>query len=127
MSNHYWGWGLEDDELYVRMTSAGLNITRPTGITSGRNNTFLHLHDRTKRQRDTVKLFNQKEITRRRDRLTGVHNVKYRVIDRHRLTIDNIPIVILNVELFCSHKETPWCDNAHNVNKPTSKSSLTKH
>lgn len=27
MSNRYWGWGREDDELYVRMKKANLNVS----------------------------------------------------------------------------------------------------
>jgi len=26
MSNRYWGWGREDDELYVRLRRAGLQV-----------------------------------------------------------------------------------------------------
>lgn len=40
MSNNYWGWGLEDDEFYVRIKEAGLKVTRPSNITTGRDNTF---------------------------------------------------------------------------------------
>lgn len=41
MSNKYWGWGLEDDEFYVRIKDAGLRVTRPANITTGTSNTFL--------------------------------------------------------------------------------------
>lgn len=27
MSNRYWGWGREDDELYVRLKKAGLRVS----------------------------------------------------------------------------------------------------
>ena len=27
MSNRYWGWGREDDELYVRLKKAGLKVS----------------------------------------------------------------------------------------------------
>ena len=40
MSNKYWGWGLEDDEFYVRLKEAGLNVSRPINITTGPENTF---------------------------------------------------------------------------------------
>lgn len=40
LSNRYWGWGLEDDEFYVRLKDAHLNITRPENIFTGINNTF---------------------------------------------------------------------------------------
>lgn len=40
MSNNYWGWGLEDDEFYVRLKDAGLKVTRPSNITTGTKDTF---------------------------------------------------------------------------------------
>lgn len=40
MSNRYWGWGLEDDEFYVRIKNAHLTVKRPKNITTGINNTF---------------------------------------------------------------------------------------
>lgn len=40
MSNKYWGWGLEDDEFYVRITDAGLKVSRPENIKTGINDTF---------------------------------------------------------------------------------------
>lgn len=40
MSNRYWGWGLEDDEFYVRVKSFGIPIIRPLNITTGVENTF---------------------------------------------------------------------------------------
>lgn len=41
MSNRYWGWGLEDDEFYVRIKDAKLTVSRPVNITTGIENTFL--------------------------------------------------------------------------------------
>ncbi|KAJ8965279.1 hypothetical protein NQ314_004242 [Rhamnusium bicolor] len=63
LSNRYWGWGLEDDEFYVRLKDAHLNITRPENISTGTNNTFRHIHGKD-RKRDTTKCFNQREVTR---------------------------------------------------------------
>lgn len=40
MSNKYWGWGLEDDEFYVRLKEAKLKVFRPTNITTDTTNTF---------------------------------------------------------------------------------------
>lgn len=40
MSNKYWGWGLEDDEFYVRIMDAGLKVYRPENIKTGINDTF---------------------------------------------------------------------------------------
>lgn len=40
MSNKYWGWGLEDDEFYVRIMDAGLKVYRPKDIKTGIEDTF---------------------------------------------------------------------------------------
>lgn len=40
MSNNYWGWGLEDDEFYVRLKDAGLEVRHPDNITTGTEDTF---------------------------------------------------------------------------------------
>lgn len=40
LSNKYWGWGLEDDELYVRIKEAGIRIHRPENVGTGIDDTF---------------------------------------------------------------------------------------
>lgn len=41
LSNKYWGWGLEDDEFYVRAKEAKIHLERPPlDIGSGPNDTF---------------------------------------------------------------------------------------
>lgn len=40
MSNQYWGWGLEDDEFYVRLKEAELVVNRHEGIKTGTEDTF---------------------------------------------------------------------------------------
>lgn len=111
LSNRYWGWGLEDDEFFARMKEAKLNISRPVNVNSGIHNTFKHLHDRSVRRRDTARLFNQKEATRKRDRLTGLADVKYTIVSTHQLSIDSAPVILCNVKLICNHTLTPWCEH----------------
>ena len=79
LSNLFWGWGREDDELYLRITeikmpvsSAAhvlpmdnrvihLQIFQPKGITTGYK-TFLHIHDKDARPRDQKRYYNQYEV-----------------------------------------------------------------
>jgi xylosylprotein 4-beta-galactosyltransferase len=110
MSNKYWGWGLEDDEFYVRMRDARFKVTRPGNLTTDKTNTFWHNHDTSRRKRDFAKCYHQKEVTRRRDRYTGLKDVKYQVVARHHMKIDNIPFTLLNIELECDKVLTPWCE-----------------
>ncbi|XP_054289776.1 beta-1,4-galactosyltransferase 7-like isoform X1 [Macrosteles quadrilineatus] len=109
MSNKYWGWGLEDDEFYVRLKEAAINVSRPVNITTGIENTFRHMHDRVVRKRDMTKCFNQREVTRRRDRQTGLRDVSYSIQARRTLMIDNAAVTVVNVALRCNRTVTPWC------------------
>ncbi|OAD60206.1 Beta-1,4-galactosyltransferase 7 [Eufriesea mexicana] len=110
MSNKYWGWGLEDDEFYVRLKEAGLIIVRPQNISTGTHNTFKHIHDRNHRKRDMIKCYNQREVTRKRDRQTGLNNVTYKILGTIAMTIGDTPLTVLNISLMCDKMTTPWCE-----------------
>ena len=110
MSNKYWGWALEDDEFFVRIRQANLPIERPKGVHSGRKGAFKHAHGNKKRMRDNMKCYNQRNMTRRRDRQTGLSNVLYRVSAKRNLTIDGTPVVMLDIHLECDKALTPWCN-----------------
>uniref|UniRef100_A0A8D9AG00 Beta-1,4-N-acetylgalactosaminyltransferase n=1 Tax=Cacopsylla melanoneura TaxID=428564 RepID=A0A8D9AG00_9HEMI len=110
LSNKYWGWGLEDDELYVRIKEARIRIERPPeNLGTGITDTFKHIHDKTRRRRDMTKCFNQKEVTRKRDRETGLHDVQYERISSYVMSVNGSNAVILNVGLKCNRTVTPWC------------------
>jgi xylosylprotein 4-beta-galactosyltransferase len=119
MSNKYWGWGLEDDEFYVRLRDAGLKVNRPDNISTGTTDTFSHIHDRAHRRRDTTKCFNQKEETRKRDKKTGLDTVKYSISDQKELAIDGVKVTVLNVKLECDKSFTPWCECNEPAKNPT--------
>lgn len=110
MSNKYWGWGLEDDEFYVRLKEAGLGVTRPQNVSTGTHNTFKHIHDRNYRKRDMMKCYNQREVTRKRDRQTGLDNVSYKILGKINMTIGDTPLTVLNISLMCDKTSTPWCE-----------------
>lgn len=72
---------------------------------------FRHVHDRSHRKRDTAKCFNQREVTRKRDRETGLSTIRYKISSINKLNIDNAAnVTVLNIKLNCNHFETPWCD-----------------
>uniref|UniRef100_A0A1B6JX31 Beta-1,4-N-acetylgalactosaminyltransferase n=2 Tax=Homalodisca liturata TaxID=320908 RepID=A0A1B6JX31_9HEMI len=126
MSNKYWGWGLEDDEFYVRLKEAGINVSRPLNITTGIENTFRHMHDRVVRKRDMAKCFNQREVTRRRDRQTGLRDVAYSVQGRRTVVVDHAPVTVVNVALRCNRTITPWCLCSEEKKASTSNLAKTK-
>ncbi|XP_013403761.1 beta-1,4-galactosyltransferase 7-like [Lingula anatina] len=109
LSNRYWGWGREDDEFYVRIKQAKLNIFRPANFTTGYH-TFKHIHDRKKRKRDMKKTPDQKETARHRDYETGVDNVQYEVDSIRYMEVDGSPFTVVNVVLICDLTVTPWCE-----------------
>jgi xylosylprotein 4-beta-galactosyltransferase len=110
MSTKYWGWGLEDDELFVRIRQANIRIERPGRIGSGKSNTFKHIHDGRVRKRDRATCYNQKNLTRRRDRDTGLSTVDYTVAATRKLSIDGAEVNFLDVNLICDTSLTPWCN-----------------
>ncbi|XP_072042376.1 beta-1,4-galactosyltransferase 7-like [Amphiura filiformis] len=109
LSNLFWGWGREDDELYLRMQELNLKISRPEGITTGYD-TFYHIHDREKRKRDMTRYGNQHKESFKRDRLTGLDTVEYELRSSQKLSVDGATATILHVELDCNKDLTPWCD-----------------
>ena len=120
MSNRYWGWGLEDDEFHRRLLDSNLKVQRPINITTGKESTFKHFHSSRSRKRDTIKCYNQHEVTRKRDRQTGLDNVQFKTGRIFQNCVDNIPYTLINVVLECDRGKTPWCDckNAPKLEKP---------
>jgi len=109
MSNRYWGWGLEDDEFHRRLKDAGLQVQRPKNISTGKS-TFNHFHSARVRKRDQINCYNQYEVTRRRDRETGMDSVSFTMGRFYHNCADHVPYTLLNVVLQCDRKKTPWCD-----------------
>lgn len=127
MSNRYWGWGLEDDEFYTRLKEAAIKVRRPENLLTGKKDTFSHIHDKLHRRRDTIKCYNQREVTRKRDRETGLNTLKYEISDRKILAIDDVTVTVLNIKLTCDTTMTPWCDcEGAPIDHKTSVKSKTK-
>lgn len=110
MSNNFWGWGREDDELFLRMRDQGLELHRPKGVTTGYD-TFKHVHDKAKRPRDYKRIGEQKKEQFKRDPVGGYHTLIHRVSRIDKLTVANAPVTVLNVELHCDKEATPWCED----------------
>ncbi|KAJ8254974.1 hypothetical protein GJAV_G00199490 [Gymnothorax javanicus] len=108
MSNRFWGWGREDDEFYRRLRTAGLELFRPVGITTGYK-TFRHIHDPAWRKRDQKRIAAQKQEQFKVDTEGGLSNLRYKVESRQELTISGAPCTIISVKLDCDQNQTPWC------------------
>lgn len=109
LSNRFWGWGREDDEFYKRMMEAGLEVFRPQGLSSSRENTFRHLHDPKEHKRDQRRVGDQKKAQFSRDHDTGVSTLRFTLESRRSLRVDGAPCTLLGVSLHCDPDITPWC------------------
>lgn len=56
-----------------------------------------------------TKCFNQREVTRRRDKETGLNNVAYSIEREHEISVDGASALIINIKLKCNREVTPWC------------------
>ncbi|XP_019948844.2 beta-1,4-galactosyltransferase 3 [Paralichthys olivaceus] len=77
--NNYWGWGGEDDDIGVRVSLAGMYISRPS-VKVGRYKMIKHKLD--KGNGVNPKRFNMLAKTRQTWKLDGMNTVEYEVISR---------------------------------------------
>uniref|UniRef100_H3CFT3 Si:dkey-199f5.8 n=1 Tax=Tetraodon nigroviridis TaxID=99883 RepID=H3CFT3_TETNG len=90
--NNYWGWGGEDDDIGVRVSLAGMYITRPS-LKIGRYKMIKHKLD--KGNDVNPKRFNMLAKTRQTWKLDGMNTLEYKTISREYLPLyTNITIDI---------------------------------
>lgn len=86
------------------------HIERPTNLTTDRTNTFRHIHG-PERKRDYAMIGNQKAMSRKRDRISGLDSVQYKIISRDLLQFPNTTNVLsIGIQLKCDRSWTPYCD-----------------
>lgn len=109
MSDHYWDCDLGDDEFQVTIKKFSLKINRPHNITTGENDTFRDIH-KPNRQRDKKECKHQQKQWKDRVQNEGLNSTRYKIIEINEMVIDDSKVTVLNVELKCDKKQTPWCD-----------------
>lgn len=57
-----------------------------------------------------TKCFNQRDETRKRDNYSGYKTLKYNITNRKEIMVDGSKATVLNIELHCDKKSTPWCE-----------------
>lgn len=88
------------------------NIDRPNNLTTNSSNTFMHIHG-PERKRDYATIGNQKAMSRKRDRISGLDSVKYTIVSRDQLKFPNITDVFsIGIELKCNKSWTSYCEFA---------------
>lgn len=82
--NNYWGWGGEDDDIGIRVSLAGMVITRPS-VKVGRYKMIKHKLDQGNEV--NPKRFNMLAKTRQTWKLDGMNSAEYEVISREHLPL----------------------------------------
>jgi len=126
LSNRFWGWGREDDELFWRLTTDHpcpkyftepqcrafkMTIKRPEEVVTINTGykTFNHLHDEKERPRDYSKIGGQWEAGMKRDEDTGVDTSQHTIAKVAVQDVDGFEYLSIHVELACDVAKTPWC------------------
>ncbi|GAB1597515.1 hypothetical protein Ahia01_000028000, partial [Argonauta hians] len=78
-SNHYWGWGAEDDDMAYRIKYSKLKITRPP-IAVAR---FKMIRHKKRKPAPWSKRGRLLRATHKRFRSDGLNNIRYKLIFSH--------------------------------------------
>ncbi|XP_056425801.1 beta-1,4-galactosyltransferase 1 [Hyla sarda] len=74
--NNYWGWGGEDDDIYNRIVSRGMSISRPDAVTG---KCRMIRHERDAKNDPNPKRFDLISHTRQTMNSDGINSLKYSV------------------------------------------------
>ncbi|XP_038142566.1 beta-1,4-galactosyltransferase 1 [Cyprinodon tularosa] len=82
--NNYWGWGGEDDDIYNRLASKGMSISRPSGEV-GKCRMIRHIRD--KQNEPNPQRFDRIAHTRETMHKDGINSLTYNVIQVEKLDL----------------------------------------
>ncbi|XP_077128710.1 beta-1,4-galactosyltransferase 1 [Ranitomeya variabilis] len=82
--NNYWGWGGEDDDIYNRIASRGMSISRPDAVTG---KCRMIRHDRDAKNDPNPKRFDLIAHTRQTMNSDGINSLKYDVLKTEKLPL----------------------------------------
>ncbi|XP_027007644.2 beta-1,4-galactosyltransferase 1-like [Tachysurus fulvidraco] len=75
--NNYWGWGGEDDDIFNRLSSKGMVISRPSGVIG---KCRMIRHDRDKQNDPNPQRFDRISHTRETMNSDGINSLSYKVV-----------------------------------------------
>ncbi|KAJ8015554.1 hypothetical protein DPEC_G00027330 [Dallia pectoralis] len=75
--NNYWGWGGEDDDIFNRLSSKGMSISRPSGAVG---KCRMIRHDRDRKNEDNPQRFDRIAHTRETMNRDGINSLAYNVV-----------------------------------------------
>ncbi|XP_069575639.1 beta-1,4-galactosyltransferase 1 isoform X2 [Brachyistius frenatus] len=82
--NNYWGWGGEDDDIYNRLASKGMSISRPSGDVG---KCRMIRHDRDKKNEPNPQRFDRIAHTRETMHKDGINSLIYRVVSAEKFDL----------------------------------------
>ncbi|XP_053284115.1 beta-1,4-galactosyltransferase 1 [Pleuronectes platessa] len=82
--NNYWGWGGEDDDIYNRLASKGMSISRPN---SEVGKCRMIRHERDKQNDPNPQRFNRIAHTRDTMHKDGINSLSYKVVKLDKLEL----------------------------------------
>ncbi|XP_034399565.1 beta-1,4-galactosyltransferase 1 [Cyclopterus lumpus] len=82
--NNYWGWGGEDDDIFNRLSSKGMSISRPSGDVGKCR--MIH-HDRDKQNDPNPQRFDRIAHTRETMHKDGINSLSYQVVKTEKLDL----------------------------------------
>ncbi|XP_033759639.1 beta-1,4-galactosyltransferase 7-like [Pecten maximus] len=107
LSNYFWGWGREDDNLFRRIQHARLKVQQPAYTFS--SSAYRLIHNEDKRPRDKETHYNQEKMTHRFDIKSGLNSSRYTIESRNITIVNGAAVRFINVHLYCNLTETPSC------------------
>ncbi|CAN2390048.1 4-galactosyltransferase 1, partial [Pristimantis euphronides] len=75
--NNYWGWGGEDDDIYNRIVSRGMSVSRPDAITG---KCRMIRHERDEKNDPNPERFDRIAHTRQTMTSDGINSLKYTIL-----------------------------------------------
>lgn len=75
--NNYWGWGGEDDDIFNRLSSKGMSISRPSGAIG---KCRMIRHERDKKNDPNPQRFDRIAHTRDTMHKDGINSLSYKVV-----------------------------------------------
>ncbi|KAL7861120.1 hypothetical protein AOLI_G00174690 [Acnodon oligacanthus] len=76
--NNYWGWGGEDDDIYNRLSSKGMSISRPSAVVG---KCRMIRHERDKQNEPNPQRFDRIAHTRETMHKDGINSLQYKVVN----------------------------------------------
>ncbi|KAK5864280.1 hypothetical protein PBY51_015536 [Eleginops maclovinus] len=82
--NNYWGWGGEDDDIFNRLSSKGMSISRPSGDIG---KCRMIRHERDKKNEPNPQRFNRIAHTRETMSSDGISSLSYSLVKTEKLDL----------------------------------------